>query len=142
MNCPREVGAMRCGVLTPGPKTVLLWAVLMSSPNPSLDDLRIKRRPETAGASKVWPAAVLVVVAALVVATVWWRGRAEAVEVRTVPARAASSGGADRTVLNASGYVTAQRQATVSAKVTGKVIEVDNEEGDEGEGRTGAGAAG
>jgi RND family efflux transporter MFP subunit len=103
----------------------------MSSPNPSLDDLRIKRQPETAGASKVWPAAVVVVVAVLAGAAVFlWRGRAEAVEVRTVPARAVnSSGGAERTVLNASGYVTARRQATVSAKVTGKVIEVDIEEG-------------
>jgi RND family efflux transporter MFP subunit len=101
----------------------------MSSPNPSLDDLRIKRRPETAGTSKVWPAVLLVVVAVLAVAAVFWHGRAQAVEVRTVPARAVSSGGADRTVLNASGYVTARRQATVSAKVTGKVIEVDIEEG-------------
>ena len=33
--------------------------------------------------------------------------------------------GAERTVLNASGYVTARRAATVSSKVTGKVVEVD-----------------
>ncbi len=39
---------------------------------------------------------------------------------------AGSSGGA---VLNASGYVTARRQATVSSKVTGKVTEVLIEEG-------------
>jgi RND family efflux transporter MFP subunit len=37
--------------------------------------------------------------------------------------------GADRTILNASGYVTARREATVSAKVTGKVVEVLIEEG-------------
>jgi HlyD family secretion protein len=37
--------------------------------------------------------------------------------------------GADRTVLNASGYVTARREATVSSKVTGKVVEVLIEEG-------------
>ena len=64
-----------------------------------MDDLRIKRRPETAGASKSWPAAVaVVVVAVLAGAAVWWRGRAEAVEVRTVPARAtggSGGGGAD-----------------------------------------------
>src|SRR5207247_10732821 len=35
----------------------------------------------------------------------------------------------DRTVLNASGYVTARRAATVSSKVTGKVVEVLIEEG-------------
>jgi RND family efflux transporter MFP subunit len=43
--------------------------------------------------------------------------------VREVPA-------ADRgTVLNASGYVTARRRATVSSKITGKVVEVNVEEG-------------
>jgi multidrug efflux pump subunit AcrA (membrane-fusion protein) len=35
----------------------------------------------------------------------------------------------ERTVLNASGYVTARRKATVSSKVTGKVVEVLIEEG-------------
>ena len=35
----------------------------------------------------------------------------------------------ERTVLNASGYVTARREATVSSKVTGKVMEVLIEEG-------------
>jgi RND family efflux transporter MFP subunit len=37
--------------------------------------------------------------------------------------------GGRQTVLNASGYVTARRQATVSSKVTGKVLEVLIEEG-------------
>jgi RND family efflux transporter MFP subunit len=46
-----------------------------------------------------------------------------------VPAREIISGGNERTVLNASGYVTARRQATVSSKVTGKVTEVLIEEG-------------
>jgi RND family efflux transporter MFP subunit len=50
--------------------------------------------------------------------------------VRTVLAReAGASGGGERTVLNASGYVTARRAATVSSKVTGKVIELLIEEG-------------
>ncbi len=40
-----------------------------------------------------------------------------------------SGGGGERTVLNASGYVTARREATVSSKVTGKVTEVLIEEG-------------
>src|SRR6185369_11339285 len=35
----------------------------------------------------------------------------------------------DRTLLNASGYVTARREATVSSKITGKVTEVLVEEG-------------
>jgi RND family efflux transporter MFP subunit len=49
--------------------------------------------------------------------------------VSTVPARPAAAGGPDRTVLNASGYVTARRAATVSSKVTGKVMELLIEEG-------------
>jgi HlyD family secretion protein len=42
---------------------------------------------------------------------------------------AAGGGGGPAAVLNASGYVTARRQATVSSKVTGKVEEVLVEEG-------------
>jgi RND family efflux transporter MFP subunit len=49
--------------------------------------------------------------------------------VHTVLVREATGNGIERTVLNASGYVTARRQATVSSKVTGKVIEVLVEEG-------------
>jgi RND family efflux transporter MFP subunit len=49
--------------------------------------------------------------------------------VRTATARAVSQGSDGGSVLDASGYVTARRQATVSAKVTGKVTEVLIEEG-------------
>jgi RND family efflux transporter MFP subunit len=58
-----------------------------------------------------------------------WFGLAEpsAPTVRTAVARAADQGASS--VLDASGYVTARRQATVSAKVTGKVTEVLIEEG-------------
>jgi RND family efflux transporter MFP subunit len=49
--------------------------------------------------------------------------------VQTAVARAASQGGGTGSVLDASGYVTARRQATVSAKITGKVTEVLIEEG-------------
>jgi RND family efflux transporter MFP subunit len=48
--------------------------------------------------------------------------------VRTVAARASAPDAAG-SVLDASGYVTARRQATVSAKITGKVTEVRIEEG-------------
>lgn len=67
----------------------------------------------------------LLVVAALA----WFIGRGEATEVAVAPARVipAASGGAS--VLDATGYVTARRQATVSAKITGKVRTVLIEEG-------------
>ena len=48
------------------------------------------------------------------------------VETATVSERAA---GTQAAVLNASGYVTARRRATVSSKITGKVVEVNVEEG-------------
>src|SRR5687768_9570812 len=54
------------------------------------------------------------------------RERPVEVEVASVTERAA---GTQASVLNASGYVTARRRATVSSKVTGKVIEVNVEEG-------------
>ena len=103
----------------------------MSLENPKLDDLRIERKPARAAKSSagLWLAVLLLIVAAVVF--FWWRSAAAAVEVRTTTVHetfsgAGSSGG---TVLNASGYVTARRQATVSSKVTGKVVEVLIEEG-------------
>jgi RND family efflux transporter MFP subunit len=69
-------------------------------------------------------------VIAVVAGVAWWGLRSRAVPVRTVVVEelAQTAGGAS-TVLNASGYVTARRQATVSSKVTGKVVDVLVEEG-------------
>lgn len=77
----------------------------------------------------MWPVIVVVVVALLATGAFWWQRRSNVVEVQTVQARGMGSGATDRTVLHASGYVTARRKATVSAKVTGKVEEVLIEEG-------------
>jgi HlyD family secretion protein len=101
----------------------------MSSPKPTLDDLRIERSPEPEPSSPFWPVAIAVLVLALVVGAVWWLKRPAAIPVRTVPVREAAADGAEHTVLNSSGYVTARRQATVSSKITGKVVEVLVEEG-------------
>jgi RND family efflux transporter MFP subunit len=54
------------------------------------------------------------------------RERPMEVEVVAVTERAA---GAQASVLNASGYVTARRKATISSKITGKLVEVNVEEG-------------
>ena len=101
----------------------------MSFNQDSIEQLRIERGPESKGSSYSWLAAIVLLAVLLAGAAFWWHGRADGVEVRTVPARQRAGGGADRTILNASGYVTARRQATVSAKVTGKVSEVLIEEG-------------
>lgn len=51
------------------------------------------------------------------------------IEVETAAARAARNAPVGETVLDATGYVVARRQATVSSKATGKVLEVFVEEG-------------
>jgi HlyD family secretion protein len=103
----------------------------MSSAKPTLDDLRIERRPEAPRSSNKSGLIVgVLVLAALGTAAFWWMGQTKVIEVETALAR--KSGGstaADRSVLHGSGYVTARREATVSAKVTGKVLEVLIEEG-------------
>ena len=100
----------------------------MSSPKPTLDDLRIERSEPSASPSKIWLAIAVVVVLILLSAAVWRLTPPSGVSVRTVVARE-TAGGGERTVLNASGYVTERRQATVSSKVTGKVVEILVEEG-------------
>lgn len=101
----------------------------MDSPKPTLDDLRIERSGKPKANLAVWPVAIGVCVLALAAVVVWWLMRPKAIEVRTAVAREITSAGGERTVLNASGYVTARRAATASSKVTGKVIEVLIEEG-------------
>ena len=94
-----------------------------------LASLRLEREPDS-HASRRWIGwlvlAVLVVAAG---AGVWWwlsRERPIEVETATVSSRQA---GAQAAVLNATGYVTARRRATVSSKITGKVVQVNIEEG-------------
>jgi HlyD family secretion protein len=98
----------------------------------SIDDLsalRIEREPlrvHRRGWIK-WIVLLVILASAGVGAYAWFnRERPIDVEVATVSERAA---GTQASVLNASGYVTARRRATVSSKVTGKVIEVNVEEG-------------
>jgi RND family efflux transporter MFP subunit len=101
----------------------------MSSPKPSLDDLRIHRKPDASPGSRGWIVIVVIFVLLLVGGAAWWLSQPKSLEVQTVLARQAANNSGERTVLNASGYVTARRAATVSSKVTGKVIEVLVEEG-------------
>ena len=61
----------------------------------------------------------------------FWSQRMQAIPVRTaaVSVRSTGAGQSAGAVLNASGYVVARRRATVSSKVTGKVLDVFVEEG-------------
>ena len=93
-----------------------------------LDQLRIEREPEKEPGSWRWLPAVAGVLV-LAGGLAWWVFKpAATLGVQTAVAREVSKAAAN-TVLNASGYVTARRQATVSSKFTGKVREVLIEEG-------------
>jgi len=101
----------------------------MPPSNPAIRDLRIDRPPEDERPRRTWLLVFAVAIVAAAGAAAWML-RPRAVEVRTAAVRApATQSAAERTVLNASGYVTARRAATVSSKVTGKVVDVLVEEG-------------
>jgi len=99
-----------------------------------LGKLRIDRTATPGRARPAWlvPAGSFLVLVAMV--TVTWAFLQKdtvppAVATVIVEAPASGNNGLGSSVLDASGYVIARRQATVSAKITGKVIEVLIEEG-------------
>ena len=100
----------------------------MSQQKNSLEELRIDRSEAEQNVSRRW-IWILALVLLVLVAVGYGIARGKAVEVRTQVVREMTSAGGSRTVLNASGYVVARREATVSSKVTGKVVEVLVEEG-------------
>jgi HlyD family secretion protein len=94
----------------------------------SLDSLRIQRDVGTTRERKPWWLAAGVAVIIAIGLIIWLIARPARASVRVVPARAVH-GQAQATVLNATGYVTARREATVSSKFTGRVTDVYVEEG-------------
>ena len=101
----------------------------MSDLKDDLAALRIERQPmRPEGGHWVKWIVILALVGGASAGLWFWatRERPIEVEVAAVTDRAA---GTQASVLNASGYVTARRRATVSSKVTGKVIEVNVDEG-------------
>jgi multidrug efflux pump subunit AcrA (membrane-fusion protein) len=102
----------------------------MAAPSDRISQLKIDRSV-TPPAQRAWllPA---VVAAAVAGALAWWLfvgTDSAAVLVETDVAHKPPSVAAASSVLDASGYVVARRQATVSSKVTGKVREIFIEEG-------------
>ncbi|MBS0387568.1 MAG: efflux RND transporter periplasmic adaptor subunit [Proteobacteria bacterium] len=78
-----------------------------------------------------WPVRVAALLVLLALGLVgWWIGRGPNVEVQLATAVVASPAQGPAAVLQASGYVTARRQATVSAQITGTLREVLIEEGE------------
>lgn len=101
----------------------------MADPIDDLSALRIEREPlNTTGGRWVKWVVLLVLLGAAGGGAWYWLNRERPVEVEVV-AVTERAAGTQASVLNASGYVTARRRATVSSKVTGKVIEVNVEEG-------------
>ncbi len=97
-----------------------------------LNELRIDRNVEPAdkGRPLKWFLAIAVVAGVGFVAWFFqFPTGASLVPVNTAIATASSSAAVGASVLDATGYVVARRQATVSSKVTGKVVEVLIEEG-------------
>ncbi len=96
--------------------------------NEDLASLKIDRGEEKERSSALATIVVVALVGAVGVAAWWFFETERPAEVRTVAAREVRL---DRptTVLNASGYVTARRMATVSSKVTGRITAVLIEEG-------------
>ena len=78
----------------------------------------------------LWPAVGSALVVVLLGAAGWWFLTARPVAVQTAAAVAPGAGGAAGALLQATGYVTARRQATVSTQITGTLTKVLIEEGD------------
>jgi len=98
-----------------------------------LNQLRIDRAsaPAPSSKGKIWLGGGLALLVVAAAAAAWWWSRADAVPVHAVAAQAIVGGSAGAgSILDASGYVVARRQATVASKITARMVELDIEEGD------------
>lgn len=100
-----------------------------------LKELKIERHQREdhgSGGAGRWPwivGSIVLVLLALGAAAWWWLSH-RPIPVHVAPAVAAGSDASAGAVLQATGYVTARRQATVSAQITGTLTAVLIEEGD------------
>jgi RND family efflux transporter MFP subunit len=102
----------------------------MTDLSKDLAALRIPQEDRAGRGRPLLVAAVLLLLGGLGWAGWYWATKLQAAPVKVAPVTAKAGGpSAPGSVLNASGYVTARRRATVSSKVTGKVVSVLIEEG-------------
>ncbi len=95
-----------------------------------ISQLKIERgAPAASGRSWLIPGALLAIAGGIVVWWLFFSAFSSSVLVETDVVRKPPSAAAANSVLDASGYVVARRQATLSSKVTGKVVEIFVEEG-------------
>src|SRR6202521_5882699 len=96
-----------------------------------LNQLRIDRGGQStpSRAGKLWLAGIVAVLGIAAVGAWFWT-RPGAVRIHTATAQPIAGGASQGSILDASGYVVARRQATVASKITAKMVELDIEEGD------------
>jgi HlyD family secretion protein len=101
-----------------------------ASPDKSslLDSLKIERTPVKRGGPSPWLYAGVGAALLIAAAGGWYFWPDNRIAVHAITASAQGSGSAGAS-LDASGYVVARRQATLTAKIQGKVLEVNFEEG-------------
>jgi RND family efflux transporter MFP subunit len=97
-----------------------------------LNQLRIDRgsEPVRSGKGWIWAASLAALLVAAIAAWAWTRPATVPVHIAVAQALAGDGAAAAGSILDASGYVVARRQATVASKITAKMIELDIEEGD------------
>jgi RND family efflux transporter MFP subunit len=104
-------------------------ATPLDSPRPDLGSLRIhdgQRAKSGMGKRIVYAGIPVLIFAGIVVAAYAFRNQKPVVEVTTV---LKPDAGGQQTALNASGYITPRRRATIAAKITGRVTGVFFDEG-------------
>ena len=93
-----------------------------------LDSLKIERTPVKRGGPSPWLYAGVGAALLIAAAGGWYFWPDNRIPVHAITASAQGSGSAGAS-LDASGYVVARRRATLTAKIQGKVLEVNFEEG-------------
>lgn len=102
----------------------------MSEKKNLLGELKIERDALPDDGGLPWRGLLIGLALLLTIAAAWALiGGEDPIEVRTAAVERSGGGASAGSVLDASGYVIARRQATVSSKLTGKVTEVLIEEG-------------
>ena len=94
-----------------------------------LDSLKIERTPVSRKQTSPWLYAGTAIGVLAIAAGAFFFWPDSRIPVHAVTATAQGSGGVSGASLDASGYVVARRQATLTAKIQGKVLEVNFEEG-------------
>ena len=102
----------------------------MADASDRLSELKIDRsNVDDSGRGWLLPLLAIGLIGIIAIAWLLLNNMNGAVEVETEIVRRPPSAAAASSVLDASGYVTARREATVSSEVTGKVVEILVEEG-------------